>query len=339
MYNRAMLVSPLHIGHVQLATNLLLAPLAGYCDLAFRLVVRGQGGVGLASTDLLCSEGIRRQSASSLTLAATCPEDSPLCIQLYGAEVEALCTAAAWAQDHGAHVVDLNMGCPADKVTKRNGGSRLLCDPDHTLRMVERIRACLTRVPLTCKLRLGWDDSSIVAPYLARRLEEAGVDLITIHGRTTAMQFSGAVRLDGIAEVVAAVRKIPVVGNGDVKTPQDARRMIQATGCAGVMIGRGALIRPWIFRDTWSYLTTGNIPPEPTIAQKCEMIRQHFYNLARWRSEHAAVCELRQRISWYARAMHPCRPLRDGLRSITSAADFDRVLAEFLEWRQRASGV
>ena len=115
--------------------------------------------------------------------------------------------------------------------------------------------------------------------------------------------------------------------------------MIQATGCAGVMIGRGALARPWIFRDTWSYLTTGIIPPEPTIAQKCAMIRQHFYNLLRFRNEHAAVSELRQRISWYARAMQPCRPLKDAMRRITSAADFDRVLAEFLAWRVRPGPV
>jgi tRNA-dihydrouridine synthase B len=330
-----MICAPLKIGPLTLSTNLLLAPIAGYCDLAFRLVVREQGGVGLACTDLLCPEGILRQNASSLNLAATCPADSPLCIQLYGANVDSLCAAAAWAQDHGAHVVDLNMGCPVDKITKRNGGSKLLCDPDNTLRLVAKIKACLTRVPLTCKLRLGWDDTSIVAPYLAQRLEELGVALITIHGRTTAMKFTGTVRLDGIAAVVAAVHKIPVIGNGDIKTPLDARRMMDVTGCAGVMIGRGALIRPWIFRDTWSYLTTGTILPEPTVQQKCAIIHEHFHNLLRFRNEHAAVCEFRKRISWYARTMHPCRMLKEAMRQIESAADFDRVLASFLEWRLR----
>jgi tRNA-dihydrouridine synthase B len=203
------------------------------------------------------------------------------------------------------------------------------------MNMVAKIKACLTHTPLTCKLRLGWDDSSIVAPYLARRLEEIGVASITIHGRTTAMKFSGAARLDGIAAVVAAVKKIPVIGNGDVKSPQDARRMMEATGCAGVMIGRGALVRPWIFRDTWSYLTTGTIPPEPTIAEKCALIRRHFHNVVRFRNEHAAVSEFRKRISWYARTMHPCRQLKEDMRQIESAADFDRVLATFLDWRRR----
>src|SRR5687767_7861313 len=154
-----------------------------------------------------------------MSIAATCAEDSPLCIQLYGGDVERLCDAARWAEDRGAHVIDINMGCPVDKITKRDGGSKLLCNPDNTLRMVERVIASLRHAPLTCKLRLGWDDSSIVAPYLASRLEQIGVQLITIHGRTTEMRFSGQARLDGIAAVVASVRKIPVIGNGDIRTP------------------------------------------------------------------------------------------------------------------------
>src|SRR5882724_5365926 len=246
-----MLPAPLQIGPLRLATNLLLAPIAGYCDVSFRLVARFCGGVGLACTDLLCPEGVLRENKRSMELAATCPEDSPLCMQLYGADVERLCEAARWAEDRGAHVIDINMGCPVDKVTKRDGGSKLLCDPDNTLRMVERVLKVLRRVPLTAKLRLGWDDSCIVAPKLAARLEDAGVAMVTIHGRTTEMRFSGEARLDGIAEVVAAVKRIPVIGNGDIRTPQDCRRMIAYTRCAGVMIGRGALAAPWVFRDCW----------------------------------------------------------------------------------------
>ena len=323
----------LRIGHVGLPTNLLLAPIAGYCDVAFRLVARSCGGVGLVCTDLLSPEGVLRESKRSMELAATCPEDWPLAMQLYGCDADRLCEAARWAEDRGAVIVDINMGCPVDKVTKRDGGSKLLCDPDRTLRMVDRIVAVLRTAPLTCKLRLGWDDRSIVAPYLAKRLEEAGVSLVTIHGRTTEMRFSGAARLDGIAAVVAAVKSIPVIGNGDIHTPQDAKRMIDVTGCRGVMIGRGALSMPWIFRDTWSYLTTGTIPPAPTIEQKCGLMRDHFYNLCRFRSERVAVVELRKRVSWYAKQMHPCRMLRDDLREISSAVDFDRRVARFLDWR------
>ena len=206
-------------------------------------------------------------------------------MQLYGGDVDRLCEAAMWAEDRGAHVIDINMGCPVDKITKKDGGSKLLCNPDNTLRMVEKVKSCLLRTPLTCKLRLGWDDSCIVAPYLARRLEELGVALITIHGRTTAMKFTGQARLDGIAQVVAAVKSIPVIGNGDVKSPQDARRMIETTRlCRRDDQPRRPLVRPWLFRDTWSCLTTGIIPPEPTIDDKCAMIRQHFHGLLRFRN-------------------------------------------------------
>ena len=312
---------------------MLLAPIAGYCDLAFRLVARSCGGVGLACTDLLCPEGVLRENRKSMELAMTVPEDSPLSMQLYGGNVELLCEAARWAEDRGAHVIDINMGCPVDKITKRDGGSKLLCDPDHTLKMVERIVGALRHTPLTAKLRLGWDDSRIVAPYLARRLENAGVQLITIHGRTTEMKFSGEARLEGIAQVVAAVEKIPVVGNGDVHTPLEARRMIEATGCAGVMIGRGALSAPWIFRDCWSFLTTGVMPPPPTIQQKCQLMRDHFHNMVRFRGERAAVIEFRKRVSWYAKEMHPCRLLKDDMRTINSIGEFEGIVSRFLDWR------
>src|SRR3954453_4771843 len=159
----------MRIGSVNLATNLLLAPIAGYCDVAFRLVIRSCGGVGLACTDLLSPEGVLRENRHSMILAQTCAEDSPLCMQLYGSAVDRLCDAARWAENRGAHVIDINMGCPVDKITKRDGGSKLLCDPDRTLRMVDRVMAVLRRVPLTAKLRLGWDDTCIVAPAMAAR--------------------------------------------------------------------------------------------------------------------------------------------------------------------------
>src|SRR6202012_5375841 len=148
------------------------------------------------------------------------------------------------------------------------------------------------------------------------------------------MKFTGQARLDGIAQVVASVKNIPVIGNGDVRFPVDARRMIEVTRCAGVMIGRGALVRPWIFRDTWSLLTTGVVPAEPTIQEKCDMIRRHFHNLVRFRNERVAVLEFRKRISWYAKTMNPCRCLRDPMRVIDSVADFERVIEGFLEWRR-----
>jgi tRNA-dihydrouridine synthase len=164
-------------------------------------------------------------------------------------------------------------------------------------------------------------------------LEEAGIQLITIHGRTTEMRFSGQARLDGIAQVVAAVKSIPVVGNGDVRTPEDAKRMMDITGCAGLMIGRAALSSPWIFRDIWAYLTTGQIPEPPSIPQKCQLMHDHFHNMVRFRGERPAICEFRKRISWYAKQLNPCRRLREEMRVINSIPDFDNALARFLDWR------
>ena len=328
-----MIVQPLSIGPLRLSTNILLAPIAGYCDMAFRLIVRSCGGVGLACTDLLCPHGVLRENYRSMILAATCEADSPLCMQLYGADTQLLCEAARWAEDHGADVVDINMGCPVDKITKRDGGSKLLCNPDNTLKMVEKIRSALRRVPLTCKLRLGWDDNSIVSPRLASRLEDAGVSMITIHGRTTEMKFSGEARLDGIAATVAAVKSIPVIGNGDIRSPQDALRMMEITGCAGVMIGRGALSAPWLLRDCWSFLTTGLIPAPPTLDEKCELMRMHFRHHAGYRGEYSAVMEFRKRVSWYAKQMHPCTVFREEMRTINTPADFEDALRRFLDWR------
>jgi nifR3 family TIM-barrel protein len=287
----------------------------------------------MGCTDLLCPEGVLRQTRKSMELAATCEQDSPLCMQLYGGDENLLCEAARWAEDRGAHVIDINMGCPVDKITKRDGGSKLLCDPQRTLRMVEKIVRVLRHTPLTAKLRLGWDAEHIVAPFLAARLEAAGVAMITIHGRTAKMHFGGSASLEGIAAVVAAVKTIPVIGNGDVRSPQDAKHMIEQTGCAGVMIGRAALSAPWIFRDVWSYLTTGTIPPPPDISTKCRLMRDHFYNIARYRNPRGAVLEFRKRVSWYAKQMNPCGILRDRMRVIDNAQDFEDALAAFLDWR------
>lgn len=324
------------VGNLRLPTNLLLAPIASYCDMAFRVIARRLGGLGLACTDLLCPQGVLRQNFRTQILMHTSPEDRPLAVQLFGGDSDPLVDAARYCRDSGAQIIDINMGCPVEKITQRAGGSALLCDPDAAIRLVEKIIAAVPQVPVTAKLRLGWDDSHIVAPYLASKLEQIGVQMITIHGRTREMGFSGTVRLAGIADVVAAVRAIPVIGNGDIRTPQDAERMMRLTGCSGLMIGRAALASPWIFRDTWAHLRGLDIPPEPTLEEKCQAIRDHYALHASYRGEWSAVCEFRQRISWYAKTMHPCRMLKDDMREIGNTADFLRAIDRFLEWRRGA---
>ena len=325
---------PIRLGKLTLQTNLLLAPLAGYTDLACRLIVRRFGGVGLACTDLLAPQGLLHDNPGTRILLATCQADNPLAYQLFGSPADPMCQAARYLVDHGAQTIDINMGCPVDKVTKCAGGASMLRDVDGTVRLVAQIVAAVPEVPVTAKLRLGWNPNTIVAPELARRLEEVGVQLITVHGRTRDMGFGGKVSLDGIAAVVSAVKSIPVIGNGDIHTPQDAAEMMRQTGCHGVMIGRAALSAPWIFRDTWSYLTTGIIPPEPTWGQTCQTLRDHFALLLQFRNERAAALSFRQRISWYGKHLKPCQGLKEAMQKITNEADFNRVMDEFIQWRE-----
>jgi tRNA-dihydrouridine synthase B len=306
----------LRIGDLQLATPLLLAPIAGYCDLPFRLLCRELGGVGLASTDLLNSRAVLKGTDKTLELAMLDPGDRPISIQLYGNAHDPLPEAARWAVDHGANVVDINMGCPVDKVCKKNGGSLLLCDPPSTIDLAERIVKAIEHsgVPVTAKLRLGWSDQQITAPLLARRLEEVGVKAITIHGRTTVQRFRGDVRLDGIAEVVAATPSIPVIGNGDIAQPEDVARMRKHTGCAGVMIARGALRTPWIFARAATLLESGDPGPEPVLTDKLRIVRRHLELMRDHQGDIAAARTMRQRISLYGKTMGHLKPLKEQIR-------------------------
>jgi len=307
--------------------------MAGHCDLPFRRLCREHGGVGLASTDLLNSHSILRESPGAMALAATCDEDRPLCMQLYGNEQDPLPEAARWAVDHGARIVDINMGCPVDKIAKKHGGSLLLCDPDSTVRLAKRIVEAITPstgTPVTAKIRLGWDDRQLVGPELARRLEDIGIAAITVHGRTTEMRFKGTVRLDGIAEVKAAVQSIPVIGNGDIRCAADARTMVEATGCDAVMVGRGALRRPWIFNQIRSLLVDGIELPDPVFRERIDCIERHLDLILEHQDERMVLHRLRSAISWYAKTMGHVKPMKERIRNATSSDEIRRTLHD---WR------
>lgn len=353
-----MLARPLQIGPVRLETNLLLAPIAGYCDLAYRLTCRELGGVGLACTDLLSPQGLLRGTARSLDLAMTCEGDSPVSMQLYGGDPEIMAQGAVWAVEHGADVVDINMGCPVDKVTKTDGGSRLMV-PDEgvpaspcrtfslAIRIAQRVREALpSHVPLTAKMRLGWSCADD-APRLACELVDVGVAAITVHGRTTEQRFKGEVDRAGIRRVVDAVRAktqgwtggpVPVIANGDVRTPQDCRDMLIETGAAGVMIGRAAIDRPWIFRDCWAFLRTGEIPLQPSADEVVRIIGRYFERMRKFRGDRHALVQIRQRISHMTKAMvtdelPSVKPLREAIRLAQSPDDVNGALRQFVETR------
>lgn len=328
----------LRIGPIQLKTPLLLAPMAGHCDLAFRVLCRELGGVGLASTDLLNCHSILRGNPTAMKLAATAPADQPLCMQLYGNCNDPLPEAARWAVDHGAVVIDINMGCPVDKVAKKNGGSLLLCDVDSTVRLAEKIvnvvHSHRSGVPVTAKVRLGWDRSRIVAPKLARQLESIGIAMVTVHGRTTEQMFRGQVDLDGIAAVVAAVDSIPVIGNGDITEPPDVQRMMQHTGCAGVMIGRGAMRTPWIFKQADHLLRTGVAGLAPSQVEKWQIILRHLDLLLEYAGEREAVRCLNRKISWYGKTMGHVKPIKERIRLAQNQGEIRAALTEAIDFCQ-----
>lgn len=334
---------PLQIGPVRLESNLMLAPIAGWCDLAWRITCRELGGVGLACTDLLSPKGLICGSEASLDLARTNDLDKPVGMQLYGSDPQVLAEGARWCVDHGATVVDINMGCPVDKVCKKDGGSKLMCIPDTAARIAAAVREALpSDIPLTAKMRLGWTEADAdrnAAGALACRLIAEGVSLITVHGRTTEQHFKGSCRLEGIRRVVEAVGErtgaytgepgagIPVVGNGDIRTPDDVLVMMRETGCAGVMIGRGAFGMPWIFRMAWA-AQGGEPASEPEEAEKLEVVRRYFDRMCEYRSEQYALHKLRQKISWLGKTINGshCRPLKEGVRLAGSSREVHAAL-------------
>ncbi|MGO9641471.1 MAG: tRNA dihydrouridine synthase DusB [Candidatus Acidiferrales bacterium] len=249
-----MFPAPLRIRDVQIIPATVLAPMAGVTDTVFRRVIRGLGGCGLIMTEFTSAEGVTRNAGRTLRYLLFEPDEHPITAQLFGADPEAMARAAASVEELGFDVVDINLGCPARKVVKC-GGSGLLRDLKLLERILSAVRAAV-RIPLTIKMRAGWDEQSVVAVDVARMAEQTGVEAIAVHPRTRLQGYSGHANWQIIAAVKRAVR-VPVIGNGDVRVPEDALRMAEETGCDAVMIGRAAAMNPWIFRQIRDYLATG----------------------------------------------------------------------------------
>jgi tRNA-dihydrouridine synthase B len=322
----------MRLGPYELSSNLFLSPLAGYTNLPMRLTLRELGGLGWATTDLVNARSLLERNRTALKLVASSPEDRPLAIQLFGSVPEEMRDAAVMCEALGAQSVDINMGCPVKKVVRIGGGSAMMTELDRTARLVRGMIDAV-KIPITAKMRLGWDSENLTAPDLARVLEDTGVAAIFVHGRTRAQGFSGSVNLAGIRAVVAAVREIPVIGNGDITTPDAAKHMIDETGCAGVSIGRGAFYDPWIFRRTERFLRTGEIPPEPNFAERLRVLRRHFERYCEFYGEEHGSRLFRKVAPWYAKRFGPAKPFKQRILSIESRADFEAAIAEYLTWR------
>jgi nifR3 family TIM-barrel protein len=343
----------MQIGPLQLDSNLFLSPLAGYTNLPFRLVVRELGGVGLATTDLVNARSLLEKRDKALKLIETRPADRPLAVQLFGSVPEEMRDAAAYLESLGIASVDINMGCPVKKVCKVGGGSAMMTELDKTAALVKGMVNAV-KIPVTAKMRLGWDDQNLTAPDLARTLEDVGVAAIFVHGRTREQGFGGTVNLAGIRAVVQAAKTIPVIGNGDVTTPQAAKKMFDETGCAGVSIGRGAFYDPWIFRRTLHYLKTGRdalprvqadrqvgptiegeLLPEPPFAERVRVMCRHLDLMVEVFGEELGCRMFRKVAPWYAKRFGPAAEFNRRAVQISTRAEFHATLENYLRWRQQ----
>jgi len=324
----------MRLGSLELKSNLFLSPLAGYTNLPFRLTLREIGGLDLATTDLVNARSLLEKNPKALKLIETCPADRPLAVQLFGSVPEEMRDAAVYLESIGIASVDINMGCPVKKVCRVGGGSAMMTEHARTAALAKGMVDAV-RIPVTAKMRLGWDDQNLTAPDLARALEDVGVAAIFVHGRTREQGFGGNVSLAGIRAVVEAVRTVPVIGNGDVTTPAAAKTMRDETGCTGVSIGRGAFYNPWIFRHTRQFLETGELPAEPDFDERIRVLRRHLDLMIEVFGE-AHGCRMFRKVApWYAKRFGPANLFNKRVVMISSKAEFERILQDYLEWRRQ----
>lgn len=324
----------MRIGPIELESNLFLSPLAGYTNLPFRLTLREIGSLGFVTTDLVSARSLLEDNRIALKLAHTCPEDQPMAVQLFGSVPEEMRDAAIKVQEMGATSVDVNMGCPVPKVCKVGGGSAMMTEMSKTGDLIRQMAEAVT-IPVTAKMRLGWDEENITAPELARVLEGSGAAAIFVHGRTRQQGFTGTVNLAGIRAVVEAVSSIPIIGNGDITTPEAGRVMLSETGCAGISIGRGAFYNPWIFQQTAHYLATGVLLPEATFDERKAIMIRHLDLMVDFFGESRGCKMFRRVAKRYSRRFGPSNFFNRHVNNFITRESFHTLLDEYTHWRSK----
>ena len=319
----------LRIGNVELDNNLILAPMAGVTDMSFRQLCREQG-CGLLVTEMVSAKAILYKNRNTKELMAIGEGERPVSLQLFGSDPEIVSDIAHQVEDGPYDIIDLNMGCPVPKIVGNGEGSALMKNP----KLVEELLSALVRKvhkPVTVKFRKGFDDDHVNAVEIAKIAESCGVAAVAVHGRTREQYYSGRADWDIIRQVKEAV-KIPVIGNGDIFEPQDAKRMLEETGCDGIMVGRGAKGNPWIFKRITHYLETGELLSGPTLMEVRDMILRHGKMLTEYKGEMIAMREMRSHMAWYTKGMRNSAALRCEINQVETLEG----LAELLEKRMEA---
>lgn len=318
----------LKIGNIEMGNKVVLAPMAGVCNPAFRLIAK-EFGCGLVCAEMVSDKAILHGNERTMQMLYVDEREKPLSLQIFGGDRASLVEAAKVVdRQTNADIIDINMGCPVPKITKCDAGARWLLDPNKIYEMVSAVVDAVDK-PVTVKMRIGWDDQHIYAVENARAVERAGGRAVSVHGRTREQLYTGKANWDIIKDVKEAV-SIPVIGNGDVFTPEDAKRMLEHTGCDGVMIGRGALGNPWMLFRTVRYLTTGDLLPDPTPSEKIEIAILHMDRLVALKSEATAVKEMRKHLAWYLKGLPGAARVKDVIMESTKRDQVVKLLQEYV---------
>ena len=316
----------MNIGPIHLANPVILAPMAGVTDQPFRLLVK-EMGCGLVYTEMISSKGLIYQNEHTHDLLKIDDRERPVAVQLFGSEPVAMAHAAQMVEAAGADIIDINMGCPTPKITKNGEGAALMSSPQLAFDIMAGVTAAV-RVPVTVKIRKGWDDNRVNAIEIAMLAQRAGIAAVSVHGRTREQFYSGHADW-GIIKSVKESVSIPVIGNGDVRTPQGAARLLAETGCDGVMVGRAAQGNPWLFRQIVRYLATGQEETGPTVHERISMALRHLDMLIVHKGEHVAIREMRSHAAWYTKGLPHSAELRLRFNKAESRQHFREILAEF----------
>lgn len=326
----------MQIGKFEFKAPVFLAPMAGVTDMPYRILAR-EMGCPLVYAEMVSDKGIKYRNEHTLEMLTTDLAERPLVMQLFGADPQTLAEAARFVENLGcADIIDINMGCPAPKIVKNEEGSALMKNPQQAFSIMSAVKKAVA-MPVTVKMRKGWDEETVNVVSMAKLAEEAGMDAITVHGRTREQFYRGHADWEIIGEVKKAV-KIPVIANGDVRTCEDLVAIQKITGCDGVMVGRGAQGNPWVFRQLTTFLLEGRKIGEPTIEERAAVILRHLDMLLRFKGDYIGPREMRKHATWYTKGLKYGAELRGLFNQAESRDDFARIVEEMVSKYQQSKG-